>query len=160
MNKNKILIIILTVILIVCGIILGILKSMGNKYENKDITTLLLTCDSKNIKLDKEINCTLNGVSKKYDVSAVSATIENSLDFELVNVITNNEFEGDGEFGDVDLYTDVNKKNEFDILTFTIKLINDNVDSIDINIVDNSFFDENYKEHTLQNVKETLKVVR
>ena len=159
MNKNKILIMVLVVVLISCCIFLGFLLSFDKKVEEQvSDAGLLLTCESSTISLNEEVKCTLKGNVTKYDVSAVSSTIKENSMFELINVIPHSSWEGDGEMGDVDLYTDVNIGNEFDVLTFHIKLISDSIEEIHINIVDNSFFDENYEEHKLENVTKTLKV--
>lgn len=159
MMKNKILIIVLVGVLIVGCIFLGGIIAFNNdisKEVNDD--NLILTCESNEIRLNEEVKCILKGNVIKYDVSALSSTIEENSMFELVNVIPHSSWEGDGEMGDVDLYTDINKSNEFDVLTFHIKLINDSIEVININIIDNSFFDENYEEHKLANVTKTLKV--
>lgn len=157
MNKNKILIMFLVSMLIICCIFLGVMISFDNKIEEQvNFNELLLTCESDTIKINEEVMCTLKGNVTKYEVSAVSSTIEKNSSFELIKVSPHLSWEGDGEMGDVDLYTDVNKSDEFDILTFNIKLISDTREEININIVDNSFFDEYYEEHKLENVTKTL----
>lgn len=161
MMKNKILIIVLVGVLLVSCIVLGGIIAFDNEFKkqvNDNNSKLLLTCESDEIRLNEDVKCTLKGNVNDYEVSAVSSIIEENSMFELINVIPHSSWEGDGEMGDVDLYTDVNKNNEFDILTFHIKLISDSIEVININIVDNSFFDENYDEHKLENITKALKV--
>ena len=159
MFKNKILIIVLFGILLVCCIGLGVIIAYDKQVDaqiNNEV--LLLTCESDTIKVNEEITCTLSGNVMEYEVSAVSSTIEKNLNYDLIKVIPHSSWEGDGEMGDVDLYTAVNKSKKFDILTFNIKLVDDTTNEININIANNSFFDENYEEHKLENVTKTLKV--
>ena len=162
MKKSSILLIISIIALIIVSVIIGIMISFDNKLEkgiDKD-NELLLTCESESIKIDKNLVCRLSGKSSTYDVSAVSAKIENSNNFSITSLDIDFSWEGDGDDNFIALYTDENKKNNFPIATFTINLINDNVDEISINIIENSFSDEYYEEHKLDDIVKVLKVDR
>lgn len=160
MKKDRVIIIILSIIFIICFVGLMVMLSFG-----KDDTSLVeeeksfkLTCNKDNIKKDKNVTCILKGDIKDYEVSAVSASIEESSDFELVKVNTLSSWEGDGENGDIDLYTDENKKGKFDMVEFEISLKNNKVDEIEISITNNSYFDQDFNEHKLGDITKKLVV--
>lgn len=159
MKKNKIIILILLLLILILfigGIYIGYFSS----FQDVDVSNnLILTCDSEEIGIDDEVVCTLKGNVTEYDVSAFSATIETfGSDFELEEVNVDKIWQGDGDGGDIDLYTDENKSGKFDLLTFKIILDDPKEDEIVINLVDNSYYDEEYQEHNLENISKTLKV--
>lgn len=136
------------------------MMSLEHETNEKTDKELILTCDSKTIKKDEEVSCTLKGNVSDYDVSSLSSTIEKNNDYELIEVIPDSSWEGDGENGDIDLYTDNNKSDKFGIVTFKIKLLNDENDNIQINIIENIFFDQDFNRYDLSNVTTKLKIER
>ena len=159
MKKDKTVILILLIlilILFVIGIYIGYFSSFQDGVLSND---LILTCDSDEIKLYDEVICTLMGNVTSYEVSAFSSTIETfGSDFELVEVNVDEIWQGDGDGGDIDLYTDENKSGKFALVTFKVVLKDINQDEIVINLIDNSYFDEEYQEHNLENISKILKV--
>lgn len=159
MMKNKILIIILVAVLLVSCVVLGGIIAFNNdilKEVNDD--NLILTCESEEIGLNEEIKCILKGNVDEYDVSAVNIKIEDSKDYKVNDVLVDSSWQGDGEDNLITLYTDDNKSKKFNIATFSVSLINNNIDEFNINLVDITLGDDNYNEHTIQNVSKTLKV--
>lgn len=136
------------------------MMSLEHETNEKTDKELILTCDSKTIKKDEEVSCTLKGNVSDYDVSSLSSTIEKNNDYELIEVIPDSSWEGDGKNGDIDLYTDNNKSDKFGIVTFKIKLLNDENDNIQINIIENIFFDQDFNRYDLSNVTTKLKIER
>ena len=160
MKNHKVVIIILSIILVICCIGIGWMISFDNSLDgfNSKENNLSLSCESASIKMNEEVTCTLKGHVTDYQVSAVSSTIESNSDFELIEVVPDSSWEGDGEMGDIDLYTDVNKSNDFNIVQFKISLTNEASSEIQINLLENSFFDENFEEHKIENIATTLTV--
>ncbi len=154
-KKDKIIILILSIILIISCIAVGYITSIPDEGEEK---YLILSCNNKEIKKSSSITCTLKGNRPKYKVSAFSGTIEESKDFKIEKIIPDKSFEGNGEDGDIDLYTDTNKSGKFNILSFKVTLTNENVDKIKITLKENSFFYEKFTEHKLKNTQKEIKV--
>ena len=153
MKKNKLPFLIGLIIIIILGITIGIIISINDNKEK-----LILKCNNDYIKKNEQLTCTLTGNVIAYEVSAFSAMIENNSDFTLDNVEVSTIWEGDGEGGDIDLYTDINKTSKFDILTFQIKLNDPKKEKITINLTNISYFDENFEMHNLENINKTIKV--
>lgn len=160
-SKNKVLIIILVCLLIISCIFVGFLTSFesdSGKEKNKD--SLLLECNSDNAKIGSEVVCNLKGNITEYDVSSVSVKIEKSSYFDLKSVDVDSSWQGDGEEGYITVYTDENKGGLFDIASFTVSLVNDDIDNFDINLIEIELSDENYDDHKLENVSKTFNVER
>lgn len=161
MNKRKVLIGLLITVFIVCCIGLGWIMSIGKETENvSNDENIIITCKNDDNKKADEYICNLKGKAENYEVSAISLVIEENSDYKLLEVIPNSSWEGEGELGDVDLYTDENKKDVFDVLRFKILLLNNNTDKINISIVDNSFFDDNFEEHKLEYVNKVINIAK
>lgn len=92
-----------------------------------------LTCP-KELEINKVYTCTLKGFSSE-EVAALSLKIASSSNILISNVKTSNTWQGNGDNGNVILYTDNNKKGNFDIATFNIKLLNSEPSSVNINNV-------------------------
>ena len=159
MNKNKIIIIILSGILVICSVILGVLMSLDKEKTNSN-DKIVLTCQDKVIRKDEELTCTLKGKASKSKVTAVTARIEESDDFEVTKVTPDSIWQGDGEEGFIALYTDIYKEKKFSIATFNIKLKNKEAKEVTINIIENTFTDEEYEEYELDNISKIIKVER
>lgn len=161
MKKNKVLIIILFVVLSFSCIVIGGIIAFRNdiKQENKDDRDkLLLTCESDEIWLNEDVKCSLTGNFTSYEVSAISVKIKENRNYKISDVIVDSVWQGNGDDGLIVLYTDKNKNNKFNIATFTISLIDKNVDKINVALVDIILSDGNYDSHEMQNISKTLKV--
>lgn len=155
MKKNKIIVIVSLFLVVILGIGIGINLSFSNNKE------LNLKCDSDTIKVGESVTCTLKGNVSDYEVSAFESNIyvEGSA-LELEKVDVDSIWEGDGEGGYVVLYTDKNKNNEFNLLTFTISLKDTTDDTVMLILKNNSYFDEAYQERKLDDINLMLKVRR
>lgn len=158
MKKNKIIVVVLIIILIVCCVGLGWVMSFGNDEVTKDNELFKVSCNADSSNNNGEINCKLKANIKDYKVSAISATIAESGDYKLIEVIPDSSWEGDGENGDIDLYTDVNKTGDFNIAEFRLSLINKDIDEIEVIVEDNSFFDQEFLEHKVSNINKKVSV--
>lgn len=158
--KNKKIIIILLAILVICCIVVGVLLSFDGTRNVSDVeeAKLTLTCESDSISIRDGVLCELKGNVTDYDVSAFSSRLEETSDFKIEQIVPDSIWEGDGNGGDVDLYTDSNKRGNFNILSFKVLLLNENAKKVQINLLENSFFDENFEEHKLKDVTTTLVV--
>ncbi len=156
-NKDKVIIVVLVVVLVICCVFVGYITSMkGENNENDKYLTL--SCDNDEIKMNQTLTCYLKGNRPNYEVSAFSSTLEDGVNFKVEEITPDKSFKGDGENGDIDLYTDNNKKGKFAILSFQIKLVNQDYDKINIILRENSFFDEKFEQHSLSNISKTIKV--
>ena len=109
--KNKIIILI--------GII-GLIFPLKINALSGDVS---LTCDKNKVSPNSTINCSIKGNINE-EVSSVHAEIELGSNLTLENSQSSSIWEGDGDGGIYDLYTDENKTGSFDIGTFTIKVGN------------------------------------
>ena len=158
MKKNKIIIVALVIILVVCCILLGFVMSFNDDEGTKDNELFKVSCDTDSLRGGNEISCKLKASIKDYKVSAISATIVESSDYELIEVTPYSSWEGDGENGDIDLYTDVNKTGDFNIAEFRLFLINKDIDKIEVIVEDNSFFDQEFLEYKVSNINKKVSV--
>lgn len=133
-----------------------ILLTITYLYFTQPKENLILTCDQKNIQVGKNFTCTIYGYQKEYEVSSLTTTIKTSDNVEIIQVTPDTSFEGDGENGIIELYTDENKKGKFPIATVVFSLANKN--EITIQLKDNAFFDEKFKEHKLTTKSKKLVV--
>lgn len=113
---------------------------------------LSISCDTK----DKELICTLKGNSS-YEISALSALITVS-GGTLTSVNPDPVWEGDGENGKIDFYTDINKINKFNVATFNISLEENNTNKVKIDISNIEYFDKEYMEHSIEGITEEIRV--
>ena len=115
MKKNKIILVVCLIIIAIISIIAGINLNSSNAKE------LNIKCDSNTIKVGDSVTCTLKGNVSDYEVSAFESKIDiTESDLKLEKVEVDSIWEGDGEEGNVVLYTDKNKSDKFNLLTFTV----------------------------------------
>ena len=121
-NKNKKACIILTIVFFICISTL-LISFLSKTYALDGFGTINLSCDNTTIFNTDSINCTITGtVASTSEVSSLSAQINLSDNLELSNVtVDSSVWQGDGEEGDIKLYTDSNKSGTFNIVTFTVK---------------------------------------
>ena len=121
-NKNKKACIILTIAFFICISTL-LISFLSKTYALDGFGTINLSCDNTTIFNTDSINCTITGtVASTSEVSSLSAQINLSDNLELSNVtVDSSVWQGDGEEGDIKLYTDSNKSGTFNIVTFTVK---------------------------------------
>ena len=81
-----------------------------------------LSCDKAKLSAGESTSCTIKGTASEGNVSSLSAKINLSSNLQLVSVTTSDIWEGNGDDGNILLYTDKVKNGEFDIGSFTIKV--------------------------------------
>lgn len=79
-----------------------------------------LSCKSGKINPGDTLQCTITGESVE-EVTNASMKISVSENLTLTEVVTDSSWDGDGDDGNIDLFTDENKKGDFNIATFTVK---------------------------------------
>lgn len=108
--------------------------------------TVSLTCDKSKLSAGESMTCTIKGTGSDGAVSTLSAQIKVSDNLELVNVVTSGIWQGSGDNGNIQLYTDVDKTDTFDIGTFTVKVkdgVTNSNESVSVN--DIKFYDAGYE---------------
>lgn len=104
-------------------ILIGIIGLIFPLKINALTGSISLTCDKTKVSPNSTINCTIKG-NVNEEVSSVHAEIELGSDLTLEKVETASIWEGNGEGGTYDLYTDENKTGSFDIGSFRVKVGN------------------------------------
>lgn len=151
-NENKIiLILIFSIISIIVVIFTVVFLTLNN--DNKEVeTNLTINCDKIS---SSELQCKLEGNSS-YEVSAVSATIEYTNGKDKLTVEPDSSWEGNGEDGQIEFYTDTNKKGNFPIATVTVDISED--DNYDINIINVSYFNSDFKANKVDKIVKDINV--
>ena len=126
---------------------------------NIDNNQVVLECDSIEVIPSGTISCQIKGKDFITPVSSFSADIVLDNNLSLLDVEVNSIWEGSGENGIIDLYTDENKTGDFEIATFTIKISDNNIgfDSV-ILLKDIVYSDNNFDEYTVDNITENIRV--
>ncbi len=79
-----------------------------------------VSCDKTTLSPQESTTCHVTGTANE-EVSTVSAKVKVGDQLTLVSVKTDSIWQGDGDGGQIELYTDTNKSGTFAIATFTIK---------------------------------------
>lgn len=114
-----------------------------------------LICDE--IILSNSFSCTLVGYSDK-NISSLSATVSQDNDVSFLSFSKNSLWQGDGEDGKIDLYTDKDITGNFDIGTLKFNIVDLNKDSVIINIINISFYDLVGREEVINNFTKTISI--
>ena len=104
--------------------------------------TISIDCP-KNINANTEFTCTIKG-NTNAKINALSSQVKLSSNLSFIGFIPANVWNGDGADGNIDLYTDEDQENTFDI--GTLKLKTNDANPADISIVSTAFYDESDKE--------------
>jgi len=137
-------------ILMTVGLI-GILIPFNTKALTGSVN---LSCTTTTLKPGESTNCTIKGNINE-EVSAVSIKLGVGDSLTLSNVKTDASWQGDGEGGNIELYTDSNKKGEFPIATFTVKAdslkegANTNITLSNVNLSDKDFTETTFNVNPL-----------
>jgi ribosomal 50S subunit-recycling heat shock protein len=149
MNDKKKYIIIGTIIIVMLVVAIGILAN--SSYATSGDGNIVVSCDKEEIYSGDTVTCSIKGnVASSDYVSCLSAQINLSSNLELVSFTPDSIWIGDGEDGDIQLYSDSNKTGEFNIGTIQVKSktgLNDVTENITIS--DIYFYNENYEEVTI-----------
>ena len=139
--------------LIVLVSLIGLLLPLNIKALTGGVN---LNCDSNVVTVNTLTKCTLSGNSSE-EISAISAKLSTSGNINITNISTSTIWQGNGEGGSIDLYTDNNKSGSFAIATFTIQA-SAIAGSGTINITNISFSDSLFNEHFISDKALTITV--
>lgn len=117
-----------------------------------------LKCSSKTIKPGDSINCTISGNTDE-DISALRINLTLGTNLTLSEITTDSSWEGDGENGDIQLFTDKNKKGDFPIATFKVN-VSPSAQPSNTNIVlkDIKLTDSKFKENSIEDIKLDIRI--
>jgi len=105
--------------------------------------TVTVDCEKKQLILEETTTCQITGNINEA-VSSIHSVIKVGEGLELVSVTRSSIWEGDHSKV-LDLYTDENKKGNFDIASFVVKAIK--TGTTEITITDTVLSDASFKEH-------------
>lgn len=109
-----------------------------------------LSCDKAKLNAGESTTCTIKGSIEDGSVSSVNARVELGENLSLVSVDTDSSWQGDGEDGNIELYTDDNKNGEFNIGTVVVKAGNSTGVSTSVSLKDVVLYDAAFKEQSLE----------
>ena len=117
-----------------------------------------ISCDKEIYKIGDTATCNVTGTSD-VDVYSISAKINNiSSSNTTIEFETDSSWQGNGEEGNVQLYTDSGKKGTFNIGKLTIKLTNTTTDetTIKVSIDDIKYGDTNGSEYDIEPIQKSI----
>ena len=117
---------------------------------------LIIQCPDKGI-INSSITCNLTGTSDK-PISSLSAKISTKEDIEFISFTTNSIWEGNGDNGTIELYTDKNKTSPFEIGTITLKLGRTSNKIGTIIVSDIIYYDNNFKPINISDVSKNITI--
>ncbi len=118
-----------------------------------------ISCDKETYQTNDTATCKVTGTSD-VDVYSISAKLNNDFTSSVATVefITDSSWQGNGEEGNIQLYTDTGKKGTFNIGTLSIKLkdASSNFATLDVAIDDIKFGDTDGKEVDIKSGQKTV----
>ncbi len=105
-----------------------------------------ISCPTTVLEQNKIYKCSVSGYSSE-EVSALQAVLSSSSNLVISDVQTSSIWQGNGSGGRIDLYTDTNKKGNFAIATFNIKLTDKNTSTLSINSI--KYADAGFIAHSI-----------
>ena len=119
--------------------------------------SLKINCSSVKLEPNKTTNCTLTGTTSSA-VSSVSAKLKASGNIKITDIKANSIWQGDGEGGNIELYTDSNKTGTFNIASFTVTATGEGTGTINVsNIV---YSDADFEEKSVANSTTNITVAK
>jgi len=147
MKKNYIKILLLAILMVT--------PLKGVKAESANI---ILDCPNK-ISTGKTITCTISGNATDISISSLEGKIITSGNIEIQKFTTDKIWEGNGNDGSVDLYTEENKTSDFAIGTVTIKIKDEtNSEGGVITLNNFTFYDSKFQPITINNISKNIAI--
>lgn len=111
---------------------------------------ITISCDKVKLNPGESTTCNIKANTQDGEVSSLHAKINLDSNLSLVSVTSDSIWEGDGEGGSLDLYTDSNKSDTFNIATFVAKA-NDGVygKTSTISLSEVALYDQSFNEYAL-----------
>lgn len=104
-------------------------------------TQLSISCGNEVIRPNSNIKCTITGNSSE-SISGLSAKLIVGDNLELDNVNIDSSWEGNGEGGSIDIYTDTNKTGNFPVATIELKTANVTEDFTSVIMLNNIVYSD------------------
>lgn len=125
--------------------IISLLTPFSIKALTGDVT---VTCEKNKLSKGETTTCNIKANTTE-GVSSISAKTDLGDNLELISFVKDSSWEGDGENGNIELYTDNNKSGNFNIGTITIKAGNESgvttrVGLKEVKLSDASFTQEDF----------------
>ena len=148
-SKNKYTIFGIGFIILIFGVVIYYL---ANSFALEGFGVINISCDKLTAMGGEEIKCIVSGqVSNNNQVSSLSSKINLSDDLEFVSFTTNSVWQGTGNDGDIQLYTDENKTSLFNIGEFIVKIKEGTYNKTEfISLEETYFYDEKFEEQKIE----------
>lgn len=146
----------------VCFIIITVVVVMfmfSKSYALEGFGEYNLSCD-KNIALGGDnVTCTITGtVVTGSQVSSLETQLELSNNLEFVSFTTDEIWQGDGEDGNIQLYTDENKTETFNVGTLVVKVKDGITNTTEfIKLKDGYFYDDDFEGQSIDDATVEVK---
>lgn len=139
-------------------IVVGLFSILFPIKANALVGNVIVTCKNNNLMPGEETSCTIIGTSDN-EVSAVSMTLNLGTNLTLTHINTDSSWQGDGENGVIELYTETNKNGKFPIATFSIKADKISMGaSTNISVTNPFFTDASFTEHSVSTSAENIRI--
>ncbi len=119
--------------------------------------SLKVTCSSTKLEPSKTASCTITGTTSTA-VSGVSAKLNASGSIKISDIKANSIWQGDGEGGNFELYTDTNKTGTFNIGSFTITATGEGTGTINVSNI--TYSDADFEEKKVSNAALNITVAK
>lgn len=143
--------------------ILSLLYLFTTTNVNALTSNVKLTCDNYQLKSEQSTTCEIIGNTQEGGVTSLSANILLTGNLELVDVKTESTWQGNGNNGNIQLYSNKGTKaGDFKIATFVVKVKTNTINSDEtLEIKDVKFYDgeeNDYKEYSIPAVSKNIRV--
>lgn len=140
--------------------IMGFLLLSNPTNVNALTGSASLTCAKAKLSAGESTTCTIKGTASGGNVSSLSAQINLSSNLELSSVSTSSSWQGNGEGGNIQLYTDNVKTGNFDIGNFTVKVktgVTNTNESVSVGSIV-YYDDDTFAGHNISKVTKNIRV--
>lgn len=139
---------------------LGLFLIMLIPFQVKALAggSISLDCPNK-VNSGQTFTCKVLGSISSGEVSSLSAKVSLSSNLELVSFTNDGDFQGNGDDGKIELYTDNNRSGNFGIGTIKIRVkdgVYDKYEKIDVTSV--KYYDESFKGFDISNTSKEVKI--
>ena len=98
---------------------------LSNSYALNDFGTVTISCDKSKVIKNDIINCSITGnIIQASQISSLEMRVDISNNLEILSFSKDSSWEGDGEDGNIQLYTENNKEETFAIGMLQVKVKN------------------------------------
>lgn len=119
---------------------------------------ITISCDKSVINPDSTLNCSISGKKINTPISSFHGKIILGDGLTLVSVTKDSSWEGSGDGGIIDLYTDVNKRGNVNFVSFIVKGNKKLSNKVIIKVEEMVVSNDDFVEHKLDVVSKEIKV--